>query len=212
MLRRSRDRYVVINCFRDSLFSLPQYTLSAVQRNIWILFASPYNVPGGYFERKKMMLTAAERAPLIAKIRDLPAQLEALVSRLSDAQLDAHPAGEWSPRQNIHHLADSHMNAFMRVKLALTEDKPAVKVINQDAWAGLVDGCSLPVDSSLAILKGLHARWSALLDSLTEAQWARAVMHPERGELTVVDLLVMYARHGDNHIKQLQETLTRTAQ
>jgi hypothetical protein len=162
-------------------------------------------------EGENTMLTAAERAPLIVKIRDLPAQLEALVSRLTEAQLDAHPAGEWSPRQNIHHLADSHMNAFMRVKLALTEDKPAVMVISQDAWAGLVDGLSLPVESSLFILKGLHARWSALLESLTEAQWARAVMHPERGEMTVTDLLVMYARHGDNHIKQLQETLAKTA-
>ncbi len=157
------------------------------------------------------MLTAAERAPLIARIRDLPAQLEALTSHLTDSQLDAHPVGQWSARQIVHHLADSHIHGFIRTKWALTEDRPAVKPYDQDTWATLIDGRDLPIASSLAILKGLHVRWAALLESLTEVQWTSSVAHPETGVMTVVDLLVMYARHGESHIKQLRETLARSS-
>jgi hypothetical protein len=155
------------------------------------------------------MLTAEERAARIDKIRNLPSQLEALVGSLSDAELARHPAAEgaWNSRQVVHHLADSHMNAFIRFKLALTEDRPTVKPYHQEIWAEMIDGRDLPIGLSLSILRGLHARWAVLLDSLTEEQWARQAIHPVDGVKSVDDFLVTYSNHGDNHIAQIKEAL-----
>lgn len=109
------------------------------------------------------MLTAVERALLIDKIRVLPDELERLVAPLSDEQLDARPTSEWSVRQNVHHLADSHMNAFIRVKLALLEDHPTLKPYNQDDWADSIDGKNPPISYSMAILRGsMRAGWRCL--------------------------------------------------
>jgi hypothetical protein len=154
------------------------------------------------------MLTTAERQAMIAKIQALPARLEAITQRLSEAQLD-RPGGEgdWTIRQVVHHLADSHLNSFIRLKLILTEEKPTLKPYNQEAWAELPDTKTLPIDSSLTLLKGLHERWVTLFKQIGEADWSRSGLHPEIGEVTPEDLLRIYTRHGDEHIEQIERLL-----
>ncbi len=154
------------------------------------------------------MTTPSERQIRIEKIRDFPAQLEAVVQNLSDADLNTHfIEGEWTVAQNVHHLADSHMNSFIRLKLILTEDKPPLKPYLQEKWAELPDSHDLPVASSLALLKGLHERWCVLLEQLQEEDWTRSGMHPEIGAVTPDDLLRIYAGHGEGHIDQINKTL-----
>jgi hypothetical protein len=150
------------------------------------------------------MTTAAERQKMVASIKELPASLEEVLSGLSQEQLD-RPAGgeEWSIRQVVHHLADAHLNAFLRTKLILTEDKPILKPFDQEAWAELPDTTSLPMEPSLQIVRGIHARWSALLESLPESAWERAGVHLERGLMTVDDLLETYSGHGKVHVEQI---------
>ncbi len=154
------------------------------------------------------MSTPAERQQRIDAVRRFPAELEALVSPLSDAQLyTVTIPGEWTVAQNVHHLADAHINAFIRVKLLLTEDQPMVKPFDQDRWAETEDARQRPLAESLSILRGLHARWAALFESLSEADWAQAGHHPETGVITVDGLLRTYARHGRAHIEQIQKAL-----
>jgi hypothetical protein len=144
----------------------------------------------------------------IEKIRHLPAQLEELVQNLSETDLHTHfIEGEWTVAQNVHHLADSHMNSFIRLKLILTEDKPNLKPYDQDKWAELPDAQNLPLASSLSLLKGLHARWCILLEALQEDEWARSGLHPEVGVITPDDLLRIYAAHGEGHLDQIKRTL-----
>lgn len=151
--------------------------------------------------------TPADRPVLIDAIRVLPSQLEQAVAGLSDEQLDFRPApGEWSVRQIVHHVADSHMNSFIRCKWLLTEDNPTIKPYDQDVCAELAD-YQPPVDLSLMLLKGLHARWVALFASLTPEQWSRRGQHPESGEITLDSLLDYYAWHGQNHIEQIERNL-----
>jgi len=108
----------------------------------------------------------------------------------------------------VHHLADSHMNAVVRTKLILTEDGPPLKGYNQDDWAQLPD-TRLPIRPSLDLLKGLHERWTRLLQSITEEQWVRTGMHSESGQITLENILNTYSRHGENHVAQI--TGLRTA-
>src|SRR5262245_37647985 len=144
----------------------------------------------------------------IEKIRNLPTQLEELVQNLSETDLHTHFIdGEWTVAQNVHHLADSHMNSFIRLKLILTEDKPPLKPYDQDKWAALPDGQNLPVASSLSLLKGLHERWCILLEQLSAEDWSRSGLHPEVGVVTPDDLLRIYAAHGEGHIDQIKRTL-----
>lgn len=156
------------------------------------------------------MPTVAERAEMIAKIQGLPARVEALVTNLSDRQLDQTSGAEaWTIRQVVHHLADAHMNAFVRLKLILTEEQPTLKPYNQELWASLPEANLVSIQSSLLILKGLHQRWVDLLARLSEADWSRAALHPEIGRITAEDLLVIYARHGDDHLEQISSLLAR---
>lgn len=139
----------------------------------------------------------------IATLREFPARLEARVTPLTDEQLDQREAeGEWSTRQIVHHLADSHMSANFRFRLPLTESLPKLPVYDQDAWAVLPD-YRLPLAPSLTILRGLHARFVALLESLSEDQWTCVGVHPEWGEVTVEEVARRYAEHCDNHIDQI---------
>ncbi len=150
------------------------------------------------------MLTAAERLEKITRIEVLPSILEEAVKGLTDAQLDTpYRAGGWTVRQVVHHLADSHMNAFVRAKLIITEDNPALKPYNQDDWATTVDGRTLPLQSSLSILRGLHERWVTLLKSLPENAWNRTGQHPELGAVTLERQLMIYSGHGDKHVSQI---------
>ena len=153
------------------------------------------------------MLTDQERAELINKIRILPEQLEALVAPLDDRQLHTHfLPHEWTVAQNIHHLADSHMNSFISMKLTLTEEYPTLKPYDQDVWAQTAD-YDLPISTSLSMLQGLHARWTTLLESITDEQWERTAFHPENGDMTLERMLRYYAVHGEGHIDQITRTL-----
>ena len=150
------------------------------------------------------MLDNDQRAKLMEQFRSLPERAAAAVRGLNEAQLDTpYREGGWTVRQVIHHLADADLNAFIRTKFILTEEKPTLKVWDQDTWAGLPDTTLMPVQPSLAILQGLHDRWYALLRSLPEAGWKRAGNHPDRGEITVEDLLALYTRHGESHLGQI---------
>ena len=154
------------------------------------------------------MLTQAERQELIAKIKNLPGQLTELVQNLSDEQLTTpYLAGEWTVAQNIHHVADSHINSYVRIKLILTEEHPTLRPYKQDAWANLVDADTATLETSLMILTGLHQRWVSLFESLSEAEWQRTGLHPEVGEMTLDDFLQTYTAHGEAHIDQIQRTL-----
>ncbi len=159
------------------------------------------------------MLTQPQRNEMIARIARLPAALEALVHNLSEEQLTTHYLpNEWSAAQNVHHLADSHMNSFIRLKLILTEDRPTLKPYDQDAWAVRADADNIAIQSSLGLLQGLHRRWVTLFESLQEAEWSRMGLHPEHGEVSVEDLLHSYAGHGEGHIDQITRTLAAQQQ
>jgi uncharacterized damage-inducible protein DinB len=149
-------------------------------------------------------LTAPQRHALIAAIKDLPDELRAAVEGLDDAQLDTHYRdGGWTARQVVHHIADSHLNAFIRMKLMLTEDRPVLKGYDQDRWAELGDSAWLQIDSSLTIIDGLHARWTSLLRSIPEEAWSRTGRHTQNGLVTLDDLLTYYGAHGRHHVAQI---------
>jgi hypothetical protein len=146
------------------------------------------------------MLNQTERNQYISQIEKLPEAAETAVAGLSDEQLDTpYRESSWTIRQVIHHLADSHMNGYVRMRLALTEQKPVLKSYEQDQWAALAD-YSLPLESSLKILRGVHQRWTVFLRSISQEDWSRTGVHTEAGEVTLDDLLVDYARHGPNHL------------
>jgi uncharacterized damage-inducible protein DinB len=151
------------------------------------------------------MLTDTQRQEHIAEIERLPTLIAAAVNGLNDEQLDTpYRAGGWTARQVVHHLADAHINAYARIRLTLTEERPTLKTYEQDAWAKLPDAARLPVEPSLAILRGLHERWAALFKSLPRESWARTAVHPENGEMSLDDMLQLYARHGAKHASQVQ--------
>jgi len=146
-------------------------------------------------------MTDARRAECVARIAAAPAALRTAVAGLSDVQLDTpyRPDG-WTVRQVLHHVPDSHMNAYTRIRLALTEDTPTIKPYQEARWAELPDARSLPVDISLALLEALHARWVPLLRRLGAAEGVRSMRHPEHNRLMTIDELVaMYAWHGEHH-------------
>jgi DinB family protein len=150
------------------------------------------------------MHTCAERQDMITVIRRLPADLEVAVKELNEQQLDMpYREGGWTVRQVIHHLADAHMNGFIRIKLMLTEDRPTLKPYDQETWARTVDATQMPIANSLAILQGLHNRLSALLESLPETNFHRSAVHPEIGEVTLGNWVATLARHGKNHLAQI---------
>jgi hypothetical protein len=154
------------------------------------------------------VLTNEQRHELIEKIRIFPAQLRARVGGLSDEQLTTHfMEGEWTVAQNVHHLADSHMNSFVRMRLILTEERPVLKPYDQDRWAELADSGTTALEESLSILEGLHRRWVRVFESLGAADWRRAGLHPEIGEVTLDSILQIYAAHGEGHIDQINRTL-----
>lgn len=144
---------------------------------------------------------------MIGKIRGLPEMIEAAVKGLNDSQLDTpYGPGKWTGRQVIHHLADSHMHAFIRTKTILLEDRPTLATYNQNQWANASDAAApTPIESSLLILRGLHARWVAMLEHVPESGWSRPAIHPERGEVTLEALLAIYASHGEKHAKHITD-------
>lgn len=155
-------------------------------------------------------LDAAGRGAMIDQIAAVPSALKAAVAGLTDAQMDTpYREGGWTPRQIVHHLADSHMNAFIRVKLGLTEDAPTIKPYAERDWAETPDAREAPASLSLAIVEGVHARWALLLRSMDAASFDRTVLHPERGPMTLGDVLQLYAWHGRHHTTQITQLRAR---
>ena len=166
--------------------------------------------PLGKFDRSKAPASAEERRRLIDSIADLPEHLHSAVAGLTGKQLDTpYREGGWMVRQVVHHLADAHMNAYARFKLALTEDTPPVKPFDEAAWAELADSRVTPIDVSLALVDNLHARWVVLLRSLKPEQWERKVTHPEAGPLSLNLMLGLYAWHGEHHVAQINALRAR---
>ncbi len=146
-----------------------------------------------------------ERTMEFAALRDLPRHLREVVSGLQDMQLDTpYRVGGWTVRQVVHHLADSHMHAYLRMRFIVTEDHPVIKPYDQDRWATLADAAGGPLEPSLVILDGLHDRWVQFLESLPEAAWTRSALHPERGEVTLQSMLRTYAGHGEKHLAHIR--------
>lgn len=155
------------------------------------------------------MSTTEQRQQHIATLREFPAQLEAALTGLSEEQLDAHPSpDEWSVRQIVHHLADAHMNSIVRLRVVLTGDEQALPSYNSDAWALLPDGEAAPVETSLSILRGLHARWVILFEHVAANDlWHKSALITTGRTITADDLLRIYAGHCTNHLAQIQQVL-----
>ena len=151
------------------------------------------------------VVSPAQRARRIDEIAETPAALRRAVGGLNATQLETpYREGGWTVRQVVHHLPDSHLNAYVRFKLALTEDVPLVKPYEQARWAELHDTRSVPVEVSLSLLEALHARWVAVLRAMTDADWRRAYRHPEYDRVIALDeVLAMYAHHGRHHVAQI---------
>jgi uncharacterized damage-inducible protein DinB len=156
--------------------------------------------PIGNFVRPAT-LTQQEREEATQKIAELPKKLRAAVAGLTESQLDTpYRDGGWTVRQTVHHVADSHMQAVGRVRLALTEDWPAIIPYQENLLAELEDARTLPVDVSLQLIDALHTRWVTLLRSLDESGWSkRGYKHPESGEQSIEQVAALYAWHGRHH-------------
>jgi hypothetical protein len=160
-----------------------------------------------------MPLNQEERRSLIEKIRSFPVELKIVLASIADEYLTARPRpAEWSIAQVVHHLADAHMNAYVRFKLVLVEDYPTFKPYEQVDWAETPEAVGSNVQDSVSILQGLHNRWTMLMDTLAPEQWERKGLHPDLGEISLEGLLEGYERHSQNHMNQIQETLKAVLQ
>lgn len=166
--------------------------------------------PVGRFDPSRSP-TAEERRAMIETLAGLPARFRAAVEGLTDVRLDMpYRDGGWTVRQLAHHVPDSHMNAYVRFKLALTEDVPLIKTYDEARWAELPDVAATPVEVSLTLLEALHQRWVALLSALSDEQWSRAFRHPDWGALTLDRTLALYdwhSRHHLAHVTRLRERM-----
>jgi len=155
--------------------------------------------PIGEFDRN-FTLTPGARQERMVVIRELPQRMRDAVAGLSAEQLDTeYRPGGWTVRQTVHHVADSHANSLTRFKLALTEDEPpTIRPYYEDRWAELGDN-KLPIDVSLKMIDGMHARWVALMESMSEEDFAKKFIHPETGEWTLDEALALYAWHSKHH-------------
>lgn len=160
--------------------------------------------PIGKFDGTKGPNTPGERKQQVDRIAELPERLKQALAGLNGKQLDTpYREGGWTVRQVTHHLADSHMNAYVRYKLALTEDNPTIKPYREAAWAELADSRITPIDVSLALVDNLHARWVVLLRSLKPEDWDRKLTHPEMGVMSLDKMLGIYAWHGAHHVAHI---------
>jgi hypothetical protein len=164
--------------------------------------------PVGKLE-KKGPLTSDERKHMIESLAQAPARFRAAVAGLNDKQLDTrYRDGGWTVRQVIHHVADSHMNAYIRFRFAVTEAEPKVKAYDEKAWAELADARTAPIEPSLKLLDGIHDRWTILLHNVREIDFNRGLNHSENGHMTLDDVLADYewhSRHHEGHITNLRK-------
>ena len=163
--------------------------------------------PIGKFD-KNFDVTPELRTAFVQTIAELPKNLEKAVAGLNDEQLDTpyRPAG-WTVRQTVHHIADSHLNSYIRYKLAMTEEAPTIRPYFEDRWAELADS-QMPIDVSMKIIEGIHSRWANLLNSMSDEDFKRLLVHPESGEWTLEKMLGLYdwhSKHHTAHITKLRE-------
>ena len=159
--------------------------------------------PIGKHQRQDSV-TDKQRKKLIQQIAEAPEQLRAAVRGLSGQQLGTpYREGGWTVQQVVHHLPDSHLNAYIRFKLAMTEQEPTVKTYHEDLWAELPDARTAQIEPSLMLLESLHKRWITFLNSLSPSDFSRTFHHPEHGKIKLDDLLQLYAWHGRHHIAQI---------
>jgi uncharacterized damage-inducible protein DinB len=165
--------------------------------------------PIGKFERPASV-TSEDRSRFIQDIQTLPLDLRKAVAGLSDSQLDTpYREGGWTVRQVVHHVADSHMNSFVRFKLALTESNPVIKPYDEAAWAQTADAQNMPIEASLALLDGLHERWAVLMRATGESDFERTFQHPERGLMNLDTNLALYSWHGRHHVAHVTQLRSR---
>jgi hypothetical protein len=146
-------------------------------------------------------LTEAQKAKYLDDVEQTPARLRAAVSDLSDPQLDTpYRDGGWTVRQVVHHVPESHMNSYIRFKLALTEEAPTIRPYMEDRWAKLPDATTAPVELSLVLLEFLHKRWMLVLRAMKPEEWKRTFRHPEIGLMTLERALALYSWHGRHHV------------
>ena len=165
--------------------------------------------PIGRFDRN-IIVTKDMRREFINTIASLPVQLKKEVENLTQQQLDTpYREGGWTVRQVIHHIPDSHLNAYIRFKLALTEDNPAIKTYKENLWAELKDTFQTPIEIPLTLLESLHIKWVVLLNSITDEQFERTCFHPEWEEISLSKLLALYAWHSKHHLAHITELKKR---
>ncbi len=162
----------------------------------------PFQMPGSF--------DATIREASIAQIEAAPANLKQAVADLTDSQLDTpyRPDG-WTVRQVVHHLPDSHINAYVRFKLALTEDHPTIRTYEEKAWSELQEAREAPIESSLSLLSSLHEVWVPMLRGLPESAWSRSLKNPDMGDMTVDVLLAIYSWHGQHHVAHITSLRAR---
>jgi uncharacterized damage-inducible protein DinB len=149
-------------------------------------------------------VTPEKRRTSIAAIRATPSALRAAVDGLTETQVNTpYRDGGWTVRQVVHHVPESHMNAYTRFKLALTEDNPTIKPYEEDRWVRLGDITRTPLETSLILLDALHQRWVTLLDVMTDADFRRPLTHPQQGPMTLDRMLQLYAWHGPHHVAHI---------
>jgi hypothetical protein len=165
--------------------------------------------PIGKYEHKAS-LTPAERETAIAQIAAAPKCLRDAVAGLSHQQFDTpYRPGGWTVRQVVHHVPDSHLNSYIRFKLALTENEPTIRPYDEALWAKLQDSRDTPVEVSLSLLESLHHRWEVLLRSLGPEDFSRRLRHPAQGPMTLDDMLGSYAWHGRHHVAHITSLRSR---
>ena len=161
--------------------------------------------PVGRMERLKAPSDRAARAAHIVTVEQTPAAFRSLVNGRTDAQLDTpYRPGGWTVRQVVHHVPDSHMNAYIRMKFAITEDAPAIKAYDEAKWAELPEAKTGPVEMSIALLDALHRRWVMFLRALTDADFGKAYVHPELGNVRLDEALALYAWHCRHHTAHIE--------
>lgn len=165
---------------------------------------SDLRYPIGPFEPRDT-LEAGERRAMIDIIAAAPARMREAVAGLDEAKLDTpYREGGWTVRQVVHHVPDSHLNAYIRLKLALTEDEPVIRPYDEGRWARLADSDQTPVETSLTLLETLHARWVTLMRSMSDEDFRRTFRHPEHEGTQTLDWLVaMYAWHSRHHVAHI---------
>lgn len=155
-------------------------------------------------------LTDDQRAAFIGKIEETPARMRVAVAGLNDKQLDtSYRPGGWTVRQVVHHVPESHLNSYVRFKLAITEDEPTIKPYFEDRWAELDDARQAPIALSLDLLEALHRRWVWFLRSLKQADFQRTFRHPDLGIVSVEKNIALYAWHGQHHVAHITSLRAR---